>query len=119
MQHGLGESIKKFVHIKYRLIFSSVIFTHRCVCYHKDREEGLCFQTDLKTKSNSILCTRDHSNQINSELHQIKKSHNFTSKGKKALIWIIDKIKFSQKDSKWKDNLFYNMQGLRGAIYIY
>lgn len=54
MQHGLGESIKKFVHIKYRLISPSIIFIHRCVCYNKNIEDGLCFQTDLQTKSNSI-----------------------------------------------------------------
>lgn len=118
MQHGLGESIKKFVHVKYRLIFPSVSFTHRCVCYHKDREDGLCFQIVLKTKSNSILCTRDDSDQINSELYQIKSQFSQQRK-KKVLIGNIDKIKVSQKDSKWKDDLFYNIQGVSGAIHIY
>lgn len=117
MQHGLGESIKKFVHVKYRFIFPSVSFTHRCVCYHKDREDGLCFQIVLKTKFNSILCTRDDSDQINSVIPN--KVTILPAKEKKVLIGNIDKIKVSQKDSKWKDDLFYNIQGVSGAIYIY
>lgn len=96
MQHGLGESIKKFVHVKYRFIFPSVSFTHRCVCYHKDREDGLCFQIVLKTKSNSILCTGDDSDQINSELYQIK-SQFYQQRKKKFLLEILIRLKLVKK----------------------
>lgn len=101
MQHGLGESIKKFVHVKYRFIFPSVSFTHRCVCYHKDREDGLCFQIVLKTKSNSILCTRDDSDQINSELYQIK-SQFYQQRKKKFLLEILIRLKLVKKIANGK-----------------